>query len=234
MNDDTTSTPEEALDDLAMRHALGTLDGTERTQFEQCMGCPHSRAGKLVAEYTELVATISVAALPASEPPPPVVKERVMEKVRSRGHAHDHAHDHAPSVPPHVAALVLASDSLPWMATPYRGVRLRELSSASPDYSILMMSCDPGSTFPPHDHSGTEDAYILSGEATIDGRLLRAGDFMHAEPGSHHHDMFSESGCQALIITSRKNYSPRAARAYNVAHRVVSRIGRALGVGAGD
>ncbi|MFN0076770.1 MAG: cupin domain-containing protein [Prosthecobacter sp.] len=230
MSQETTSTSEDILDDLALRHALGTLEGTERAEFETCMNCPHSRAGKLATAYTELVGAVTLAALPAGEPPPPEVKERVVASIRTREAAKAATH----AVPPHVTALLMAGDDLPWMSTPYRGVRIRELSTDSPDYSIIMLSCDPGAIFPPHHHAGSEDVYIMSGEAVMDGRVLRAGDFLHANAGSHHPDMMiSQSGCQAMIITSSKNYSPRAARAYSVAHRVVSRIGRALGVGAG-
>ncbi len=229
MSDETTSTPDDILDDLALRHALGSLDDAERAHFETCMSSPDSRAGKLAAEYIDLVATVSLAALPASESPPPEVKERVMAAIRTRSAGKTDTR----SAPPHITALLMAGDDLPWMPTPYRGVRVRELSTTSPDYSIIMLSCDPGAVFPPHDHAGSEDAYIMSGEAIMHGRVLRTGDFMHAEPGSHHHDLISATGCQVLIITSRKNYSPRAARVYSIAHRVASRIGRALGVGAG-
>ena len=223
MNDDPTSTPEDTLDDLALRHVLGTLDEGERAQFQTFLDSPHSRAATLAADYEEVAGAITLAAFGKGEMPRAELKERVLAAVRARS---------AGVVPPHAAALLKNSDTLRWMATPYRGVRVRELS-ATRDQAILMLACAAGATFPPHDHAGTEDVYILSGDATLDGRTLRAGDYLHAEPGSHHDDMFSPSGCEALIITSRKNYSPLAARSYDVAHRVVSRIGRALGVGAG-
>ncbi|MCB1276321.1 cupin domain-containing protein [Prosthecobacter sp.] len=224
MSDEPSPTPEDILDDLALRHALGTLDSEERAQFEACLGSPNSRAAALAAEYRDVVASVTLAALPDAVPSARV-KERVLATIRSQK-----IQSETKPVPAHASAMIRAVGDMPWMATPYRGVRIRELSTASPDYSVIMLSCDAGATFPPHDHAGEEDVYILSGDATIDGRVLRAGDFMHAEPGSHHEDMISRSGCQALIITSRKNYSPRAARAYDMAHRVVSRIGKAIGV----
>lgn len=229
MIEDPAATPEETLDDLALRHALGTLDAAERNEFEACMASAQSRAGMLAAENADLVASVTRAAFHRGEAPPAAVKERVLAAIRRR------VPEALPSagkavIPPHAAALMAACEDLRWMATPYRGVRLRELST-TPDHAILMLACAPGSTFPPHDHAGSEDVYILSGEAMLEGRCLREGDFLHAEPGSHHHDMtVSQSGCRALIITSARNYSPRAARAYDLAHRVVSRVGRALGM----
>lgn len=224
MSDEITSIPEEILDDLALRHALGTLEGAERVQFEACLGCQHSRAAALAAEYREVVAAVTAALLP-HQLPPPEVKARVLESIHSR-----RQQLLAPSVPPLAAAMIVAGGDLPWMATPHRGVRIRELSVAAPDYFILMIACDAGAAFPPHGHDGAEDVYLLSGEACLGEQVLRAGDFMHAEAGSHHHAMISQSGCQALLITSRKNYSPRAARAYDLAHRAVKRVGKALGV----
>lgn len=228
MNDDPTTAHEDALDDLALRHALGELDGTERTQFETCMDCPHSRAASLVAGYREVIADVSTAAAVPSTPRGEV-KEQVMSEIRSR---HFTAR-HAAALPHAVSSAIARSTSdLPWMPTPYRGVRMREISPG-PDHAILMLECAPGAAFPEHDHAGTEDVYILSGDARLGTRTLQAGDFLHAEAGTHHEAMITVGGCQALIITSRKNYSPAAARAYGIAHRVVSRIGRALGVGAG-
>lgn len=232
MNDDPTSTPEDTLDDLALRHVLGTLDEGERAQFQTFLDSPHSRAATLAADYEEVAGAITLAAFGKGEMPRVELKVRVLAAVRARNAGASPPKTAAATVPPHAAALLKNSETQRWMATPYRGVRVRELS-ATRDQAILMLACAAGATFPPHDHAGTEDVYILSGDATLDGRTLRAGDFLHAAPGSHHHDMFSPSGCEALIITSRKNYSPLAARSYDVAHRVVSRIGQALGVGAG-
>lgn len=229
MIEETASISEGILDDLALRHVLGTLDVAERRDFETLMNQPQSRAAALAAENGDLVASVTRVAFRDSEAPPPAVKERVYAAIRSK-RAPLPAESKS-TIPPHAAALLLGSDDLPWMATPYRGVRLRELSTTS-DRAILMLACAPGATFPPHDHAGSEDVYILSGSAELEGQMLQEGDHIHAEPGSHHHDMVSQAGCRALIITSRKNYSPRAARAYDVAHRVVSRVGRALGMTA--
>ena len=224
MNDDPTTAHEDALDDLALRHALGELDGTERTQLETCMGCPHSRAASLVAGYREMIADVSVAAAVPSTP-----RGEVKEQVMSEIHSRHFTAKHAAALPHAVVAVTRSTGDLPWMPTPYRGVRMREISPG-PDHAILMLDCAPGAAFPEHDHAGTEDVYILSGDAQLGDRHVRAGDFIHAESGTHHEAMITVGGCQALIITSRKNYSPAAARAYGIAHRVVSRIGRALGV----
>lgn len=223
MSHATTSAPEDTLDDLALRHALGTLEGAERKEFETCLGCPHSRASALATEYRDLVASVSMAAA-APVAVPPEVKERVFAAIRADGGL-------AAAMPPQVFQVIAGGDRS-WMPTPYRGVRMCELSTASPDFAVLMLECQPGANFAPHHHDGAEDIYILSGKAVFAQRVLHAGDFMHSDAGTDHEAMVTPEGCLALVITSRKNYSPRAARAYGIAHRVVSRIGRALGVAA--
>jgi mannose-6-phosphate isomerase-like protein (cupin superfamily) len=231
MNEAQSSAAEDPLEDLAMRHALGTLSDAERAEFETCLSAPDGRAAALAAEFRDLVATMTVATLSACPPPPAEVKTRIFDAI--------HKGDRPPlatpavSTTPHFSTVLTAGD-MAWTPTPYRGVRIRELSSTSPDYVVVMVSVDPGTSFPPHDHAGAEDFYILTGDASIDGRLLRAGDFMHSEPGTHHHEMISQGGCQAILITSRKNYSPRLARAYGLAHRAVASVGRALGIKVAD
>lgn len=221
MSDDTTTTSTDALDDLALRHALGTLEGSERAQFETCLACPHSRAAELVAEHRDLIAAVSLAAQPGITPPPEL-KQRVFAAIHADGGP-------PKGLPPQVFQVIAAAERA-WMPTPYRGVRMCELSAAAPDFAVLLLECQPGATFAPHHHDGAEDVYILSGKAVFGELVLQAGDFMHSDAGSDHMAMDTPEGCQALVITSRKNYSPRAARAYGIAHRVVSRIGRALGV----
>lgn len=223
MSDDPTTLSADTLDDLALRHALGSLEGPERAQFETCLACPHSQATALVSEHRDLIAAVSLAAQPGITPPPEL-KERVFAAIRADGGL-------VATMPPHVFQ-VIAGAERSWMPTPYRGVRMCELSTASPDFAVLMLECQPGATFAPHHHDGAEDVYILSGKAVFGDLVLHAGDFMHSDAGTQHAAMDAPEGCQALVITSRKNYSPRAARAYGIAHRVVSRVGRALGVTA--
>lgn len=226
MSDDDPSTPDASLDDLAMRHAFGTLSETEREQFEKCMGCPLGRASTLASEYREVVALMTATAAPSCGPPPPDVKAGIFEAI-AKGNRPPllTAPEAKTSLP-----LFIGVGDRPWTPTPHRGVKLRELSSASPEYSIVMVSLEPGAVYPHHEHRGSEDIYLLTGDASMDGRVMHAGDFMHWEPGSTHCDMTSPSGCQVLVVTSRKNYSPRVVHAYNVVRRVVSKVGQAFGV----
>jgi anti-sigma factor ChrR (cupin superfamily) len=217
------TTPDELLDEQSMLYALGSLMGEELKQFEACLHCPHSRATTRVASYTELVGTVSAALYPEL-PPSPELRARIMAAT-------------VPETPPAVSEKV--SPPLPvsflmqsegqWHTTPYEGVRLRELSNASADLAIFMLHLDPGATFPDHDHHGSEDMYLLSGDLDINGTLMGAGDFMHSTAGSQHHDMRSTGGCRALVVTSRENYSSGIMRAYSTLDRVKTSVRRFLG-----
>lgn len=225
MSDDLPTPAPADLDALAMGHALGSLNAAEQAEFERCLGCAHSPATALAATYRDLVATMTAATLPACAPPAPDVKARLFENIAKGDRPPLPV---APAVPVPGFTL-LPDDDHAWLPTPHRGVRLRELSSSSPDFSVVVLALEAGAVFPSHEHSGAEDLYLLSGDAVMDGRVLRAGDFLHWEPGTQHHEMRSPSGCQAMLITSRRNYSPTLLRAYAVAHRLVSRVKRTIG-----
>jgi anti-sigma factor ChrR (cupin superfamily) len=59
-------------------------------------------------------------------------------------------------------------------------------------YAIRM---EPGAETIAHTHEGVEDYLILEGELIeSDGRVLKRGDFVHYDPGSHHNSR-TETGC---------------------------------------
>jgi anti-sigma factor ChrR (cupin superfamily) len=225
MSDELSPPPPDTLDALALGHALDSLSEAERAEFEHCLGCRHSQAAALAAAYRDVVAEMTAATLPACAPPPPDVKARLLDAI-----AKSDRPPLAATAPPAAPGFtLLPADAGVWLPTPHRGVRLREMSSASPDFSVVMFSLEPGAIFPSHEHTGAEDLYILSGDAVMDGRSLRAGDFLHWEAGTAHREMRSPSGCRALLITSRRNYSPPLMRAYALAHRLVEKVKHAVG-----
>lgn len=220
--------PPEPLDEQAMLYALGSLPETERQQFETCLQCPHSAATAKLAAYTNLVGTISAGMQP-EKAPNPVLKDRIMAAIDATEPTAAPAAS-APTAAVPAAISFLMQNEGRWHATPYPGVKLRELSNASADTAIFMLQLDPGTKFPDHDHHGSEDLYLLSGDLDINGTRMAPGDFMHSAPNSKHHDMFSPGGCQALVVTSRKNYSSQAMHAYSKLNRVTSTVKRWMGV----
>lgn len=97
-----------------------------------------------------------------------------------------------------------------WLPHAVPGIRVRVLSLNS-GYTTLLLDVAAGTRFPEHHHSGAEDCYVISGSLFTWGRRLTAGDFLHAEPGSHHTEMWTAEGCQVLLIVPPDDYIPEPA-----------------------
>lgn len=88
-----------------------------------------------------------------------------------------------------------------WRPGPMPGTRFKVLSvSRDMGYWVLLADLQPGGRIPTHDHTGSEQVYVLSGDLITEGRTLGPGDFLHAEPGTHHEELVSPGGCMALLI----------------------------------
>ena len=60
---------------------------------------------------------------------------------------------------------------------------------------VYVMRMDPGAVTVAHTHEKNEDFLILEGELIeSDGTVLKAGDFVHYAPGTHHNSR-TETGC---------------------------------------
>ena len=60
---------------------------------------------------------------------------------------------------------------------------------------VYVMRMDPGAVTVAHTHSQNEDFLILEGELIeSDGTVLKAGDFVHYAPGTHHNSR-TQTGC---------------------------------------
>ena len=69
--------------------------------------------------------------------------------------------------------------------------------------TTAIVRMDPGASLPRHRHLSTEQFYMLTGEACLDGEVVRAGDFYQAAAGTSHEVSWTEKGCTFLLIASR-------------------------------
>jgi quercetin dioxygenase-like cupin family protein len=60
----------------------------------------------------------------------------------------------------------------------------------------------PGAHLPAHRHLTAEQLYMLAGDAHVDGKILRAGDYYRMAPGTAHDVTYTERGCEFLLIAS--------------------------------
>lgn len=69
----------------------------------------------------------------------------------------------------------------------------------------MLVRLDPGVDYPPHQHAGVEELYLLDGELRIDEKTVYPGDYHQAEPDTIDHRVWSETGCTCVLITSTRD-----------------------------
>ena len=98
------------------------------------------------------------------------------------------------------------------------GWAMPEWEEAAPGISCKLLATDtendrvsmlvrlaPGTAYPPHQHAGVEELYLLDGELMIDDKKLSPGDYNRAEPGTADQRVWSETGCTCVLLTSTKD-----------------------------
>ena len=70
------------------------------------------------------------------------------------------------------------------------------------DRVSMLVRLAPNTSYPPHQHAGVEELYLLEGELWIENRKLEPGDYNRAEAGTADKRVWSETGCMCLLITS--------------------------------
>jgi anti-sigma factor ChrR (cupin superfamily) len=73
------------------------------------------------------------------------------------------------------------------------------------DSVSMLVRLDPGTDYPGHRHAGVEELHLLHGILKVDERILYPGDFIHSEPGSIDHRVWSETGCTCFLLTSTED-----------------------------
>jgi anti-sigma factor ChrR (cupin superfamily) len=96
-----------------------------------------------------------------------------------------------------------------WSETGLPGIRAKVLAVDRPrSLATLLIRAEPGAVYPSHRHHGPEECYVLRGSVMIDGRVLRAGDFHHADEGSDHGEITTTEGAEVLVVGAIEDYLP--------------------------
>src|SRR5581483_8130152 len=105
-------------------------------------------------------------------------------------------------------AFVMERDS-EWLPHPVPGIRLKVLAlNRERGYATLLLDVAPGTHFPPHHHDGAEECYVVSGSLFTCGRRFGAGDFVHADAGTDHGELWTEEGCRVILIVPPDDHLP--------------------------
>jgi quercetin dioxygenase-like cupin family protein len=150
--------------------------------------------------FDEAFAAVGLAETAA---PPPSLKARILANLEGASSA-----PAGPALPPggrHVSpgiAAVIAADS-PWIASPLPGIEYKVLHRDEERRSTTrLLRFSPGSAYPAHRHGGVEEVFVLEGSVTLNGILLKPGDYCRAEAGTPEPAATSETGGMAIIVSS--------------------------------
>lgn len=99
-----------------------------------------------------------------------------------------------------------------WQPHVVPGIQMKVLSlNRAAGYATLLLDVAPGTRFPAHHHTGAEECYVISGSLHTCGRRLVAGDFVHADAGTDHGELWTEQGCRVLLVVGLDDYLGDAA-----------------------
>jgi quercetin dioxygenase-like cupin family protein len=137
-------------------------------------------------EFDELVLLAMAEAVPAAVPRPEV-KQRLMDRLREVPHGFSFDWE----------------SSRAWRPHPVPGIRMKVLAEdTTRGYVTLLLDVAPGARYPAHHHDGAEECYVISGSLYACGQRMGPGDFLHADPGTDHGELWTEEGCRVLLIVS--------------------------------
>ena len=93
------------------------------------------------------------------------------------------------------------------MPHPVPGIRMKVLSvNTRSGYATLLLDVQPGTHFPSHHHDGDEECYVVSGIVITLGRRLGPGDFVHADAGTDHGELWTDEGAMVLLVVPPEDY----------------------------
>ena len=148
-------------------------------------------------EFDEVLqlALAESAAAAAGGGPSPDLKGRLMQRVREA------------TEPSGFSFAWRADDN--WIPHVVPGIRMKVLAlNKRRGYATLLLDVQPGTRFPAHHHGGAEECYVISGSLFTCGRRLGAGDFVHADGDTDHGELWTEEGCQVILIVPPEEHLP--------------------------
>ena len=181
------------LEALVLADSVGAIDPDERVELRARLDALTPEQRLEVAHLYDIASTVALTA-PALEPPAHV-RERLLAATREP-----------------VRYTVWAADA-EWVDTGMPGIRSRILTvDKARSLVTLLIRAERGAVYPSHKHHGPEDCFIIKGSVVMDGRVLRAGDFHHADAESEHGEITTTEGAEVLIVGSVEDYLPAHAR----------------------
>src|SRR5580765_304558 len=94
-----------------------------------------------------------------------------------------------------------------WIASPMPGIEYKLIArDADRGMRTQLVRFAAGARYPRHRHAGTEEIFLLEGSVSVNGVVLRAGDYCRSEAGTEEIGTYSETGGLALIVSSERDF----------------------------
>lgn len=179
----------EDVEALALADSIGALEPDEQAELAARLAELSPEAQAQVARLYDTASAI--AATVALVEPPARVRDTVLAAARTPGRY-----------------TVQAGDA-DWFETGLPGIRAKVLAvDRVRELATLLIHAQPGAVYPSHRHHAPEECYVLRGSVVIDGRVLHAGDFHHADADTDHGDITTTTGADVLIVGAIEDYLP--------------------------
>lgn len=195
------------LRDQAAAYVLGSLAEDEARRYRVHLAVCATCSGE-VADVERV--TGELASIAPETAPPPGLWDRVLARAREIGAPADAdapatsqiwktwAEDDATRAP-----FTYVDEGGAFEPTAQPGISARKLFvDREHDRVTMLVRMQPGTAYPPHRHAGPEDCYVIAGDLADGARVLHAGDYVRAAPGSTHGVQSTEKGCLLLIVSS--------------------------------
>jgi anti-sigma factor ChrR (cupin superfamily) len=177
------------LQALVLADSVGALDSGEQAQLEARLAALTPEQQAEVSRLYDAATAVAMSAPPVE--PPAHARDRLLSAVRK------------PSTYTAWAA------EATWIETGLAGIQARILSvDKARSLVTLVIRAAPGAVYPSHTHHGPEECFVISGSVIIDGRVLRAGDFHHADDDSVHGEITTTEGAEVLLVGAVDDYLP--------------------------
>jgi quercetin dioxygenase-like cupin family protein len=154
---------------------------------------------KDAVEFDEMIA-LALAELASDAAPRPIVRNQLLARLAER----------TPSLAGFSFRFAPEDN---WLPHPVPGIRMKVLAvNRRNGYATLLLDVAPGTRFPAHHHDGDEECYVISGSVFTLGRRLGPGDFLHADAGTDHGELWTDEGARVLLVVPAEDYLPPATR----------------------
>ena len=179
----------EDVEALALADSVGALDPDERVELDARLA---ELSPEEQAQVSRLYETATAVAMAVDVLEPPAhVRGRVLAAARTP------------------TRYTVWSGDADWSETGVPGIRAKVLAvDKVRSLATLLIRAEPGAVYPSHKHHGPEECFVVSGSIVIDGRVLRAGDFHHADEDSDHGEITTTEGAEVLLVGAIQDYLP--------------------------